>query len=116
MKVINDRFERVLICLISNSKRGYNRRRILKLINSHPSNANQIACELKLHYKTVLHHPKVLSNYKLVMTYNMESYGAVYFLTPIMEKNYYYLFLEIFSELGKKEKNYTSPSRKDLNV
>jgi effector-binding domain-containing protein len=51
------------------------------------------------------------------MTYNMESYGAVYFLTSIMEKNYYYyLFLEIFSELGKKEKNYTSPSRKDLNV
>ena len=54
------------------------------------------------------------------MTYNMESYGAVYFLTPIMEKNYYNLFLEIFSELGKKErkkeKNYTSPSRKDLNV
>lgn len=49
----------------------------------------------------------------------MESYGAVYFLTPIMEKNYYNLFLEIFSELGKKEKkekNYTSPSRKDLNV
>jgi hypothetical protein len=50
------------------------------------------------------------------MTYNMGSYGAVYFLTSITEKNYYYLFLEIFSELGKKEKNYTSPSRKDLNV
>jgi hypothetical protein len=44
------------------------------------------------------------------MTYNMESYGAVYFLTPIMEKDYYNLFLEIFSELGKKERK----ERKEL--
>ena len=40
----------------------------------------------------------------------MESYGAVYFLTPIMEKDYYNLFLEIFSELGKKERK----ERKEL--
>ncbi|HZD83186.1 MAG TPA: hypothetical protein VE076_09940 [Nitrososphaeraceae archaeon] len=55
------------------------------------------------------------------MTYNMESYGAVYFLTPIMEKNYIIIyswkyFLNWERKKEKKEKNYTSPSRKDLNV
>jgi CheY-like chemotaxis protein len=49
------RFKGVLFYLISDSKGGHNRARILELIKSHPANANQIACELKLHYKTVLH-------------------------------------------------------------
>jgi CheY-like chemotaxis protein len=95
------RFKGVLFYLISNSKGGHNRARILQLIKSHPANANQIACELKLHYKTVLHHLQVLLNYKLItMHSNNEPYGVVYFLTPIMEKNYY-LFLEMASGLDK---------------
>jgi CheY-like chemotaxis protein len=93
------RFKGVLFYLISNSKGGHNRARILQLIKSHPANANQIACELKLHYKTVLHHLQVLLNYKLIVMHsNNEPYGVVYFLTPRMEKNYY-LFLEMISGL-----------------
>jgi CheY-like chemotaxis protein len=97
----NIRFKGVLFYLISNSKGGYNRARILQLIKSHPANANQIACELKLHYKTVLHHLQVLLNYDLIIMHNNnEPYGVVYLLTPRMEKNYY-LFLEMISGLDK---------------
>lgn len=98
VKVHNIGFKRVLFYLIGNSKGGYNRARILKLINFHPANANQIACELKLHYRTVVHHLEVLSKYKLIIKDNKQSYGAVYFLTPLMEKNYH-LFLDMSPEL-----------------
>ena len=103
------RFKGILFYLISNSRGGHNRARILQLIKSHPANANQIACELKLHYKTVLHHLQVLLNYKLIVMHsNNEPYGVVYFLTPIMENNYY-LFLEMISGMDEIIKtNYPS--------
>jgi CheY-like chemotaxis protein len=110
-------FKRLLYYLIGNSKGGRNRARILQSINFHPANANQITSELKLHYKTVLYHLEVLSNYKLIITDNKESYGAVYFLAPIMEKNYY-LFLEILSELDKSRtsKLYNSSMENSLSL
>jgi DNA-binding transcriptional ArsR family regulator len=61
---------------------GVNRAKILDLISSRPSNPNQIASELKLDYKTIVHHLDVLSKNGLNITYNKESYGAIYFLTP----------------------------------
>ena len=74
--------------LIGSTKGGVNRAKILEFVNTRPANANQIATELKLDYKTVLHHLKVLSENGLIITDNKESYGATYFLTPLMEKNY----------------------------
>ncbi len=97
-QVHNIGFKRALFYLIGNSKGRYNRSRILELINFHPANANQIACELKLHYRTIVHHLEVLSKYKLIIKDNKQSYGAVYFLTPLMEKNYH-LFLDMSPEL-----------------
>jgi DNA-binding transcriptional ArsR family regulator len=85
---IDPRFKRVLWYLIGSTKGGVNRAKILEFINSKPANANQIATELKLDYKTVLHHLKVLSENGLIITDNKDSYGATYFLTPLMEKNY----------------------------
>ena len=95
------RFKRLLWYLIGSTKGGSNRARILKLINSHPSNANQISSELKLDYKTVIHHLEVLLKNGLVITDNRESYGATYFLTPLLEKNYE-SFKEILAKIGKK--------------
>jgi len=74
--------------LIGSTKGGVNRAKILEFLNTRPANTNQIATELKLDYKTVLHHLKVLSENGLIITDNKESYGATYFLTPLMEKNY----------------------------
>jgi DNA-binding transcriptional ArsR family regulator len=68
------------------------------MINLKPANAHQIAKELNLDYKTVLHHLKVLTNNGLVITDKEDSYGAAYFLTPLMENNYQ-SFIEILSRI-----------------
>ena len=82
------RFGRLLWYLVRSTRGGLNRLKILELISSNPSNANQIAFQLKLDYKTVVHHLEVLTNNGLVLTDNRELYGATYFLTPLMETNY----------------------------
>jgi DNA-binding transcriptional ArsR family regulator len=95
------RFKRVLWYLIGSTKGGINRARIIDVLNGQPSNANQIATDLKLDYKTVIHHLKALSDNGLIITENKESYGATYFLTPLMEKNFE-SFREILVKIGKK--------------
>jgi DNA-binding transcriptional ArsR family regulator len=81
---IDPRFKRLLWYLIGSTRGGINRARILELINSHPAKANQIAQELNLDDKTVIHHLDVLTQNGLVITDNKDKYGATYFLTPIM--------------------------------
>lgn len=98
---LDPRFKRVLWYLIASSRGGINRAKIIDLLNSRPANANQIASELKLDYKTVLHHLKVLTENGMIITENKETYGATYFLTPMMEKNYP-SFQEILAKIGKK--------------
>jgi DNA-binding transcriptional ArsR family regulator len=98
---IDPRFKRVLWYLIGSTKGGVNRAKILELINSRPANANQISGELSLDYKTVVHHLRVLSENGLVITENKDSYGATYFLTPLMEKNIS-PFREILARIGTK--------------
>jgi DNA-binding transcriptional ArsR family regulator len=95
------RFKRVLWYIIGSTKGRANRARILELINSHPANPNQISSELKLDYKTIIHHLSVLAENGLIITDNKESYGATYFLTPLMEKNYD-SFVEILAKIGIK--------------
>ena len=98
---LDPRFRRVLWYLIGSTKGGVNRAKILQLINSRPANANQIAEGLSLDYKTVVHHLRVLSDNGLVVTDNKDSYGATYFLTPLMEKNIL-SFREILARIGQK--------------
>jgi DNA-binding transcriptional ArsR family regulator len=88
----------VLWYLIASTRGGINRAKILEMINLKPANAHQIAKELNLDYKTVLHHLKVLTNNGLVITDKEDSYGAAYFLTPLMENNYQ-SFIEILSRI-----------------
>ncbi len=98
---VDPRFKRLLWYLIASTRGGINRARILELISSHPANANKIAQELSLDYKTIIHHLDVLSKNGLVITDNEDMYGATYFLTPLMEKNYD-SFMEILVKFGKK--------------
>ena len=98
---VDPHFKRLLWYLVASTRGGFNRARIIELINSHPANANQIAQELKLDYKTVVHHLDVLSQNGLVITDYKDKYGATYFLTPLMENNYQ-SFTEILVKFGKK--------------
>ncbi|MGA7140935.1 MAG: winged helix-turn-helix domain-containing protein [Nitrososphaeraceae archaeon] len=93
------RFKRLLWYLIGTTKGGVTRARILEMLNFRPSNTNQIASELRLDYKTVVHHLEILSKNGLVITDNRDEYGATFFLTSLMEKNYS-AFQEILSKIS----------------
>ena len=94
-------FKRTLWYLIGSTKGGVNRAKILEVIKSQPANANQLASILHVDYKTIIHHLRVLSESSLIITDNKELYGATYFLTPLMEKNYESL-KGILEKIGKK--------------
>ena len=96
------RFKRILWYLIASTRGGTNRAKILGLLNSNPANPNQIATQLQIDYKTAIHHLKVLSENGLVITDKLDSYGATYFLTPLMEKNYP-TFQALLSKIRKNE-------------
>jgi DNA-binding transcriptional ArsR family regulator len=100
-KPIDPRFKRLLWYMIGSARGGINRARIIDFLTDNPSNANQLSNQLKLDYKTVIHHLNVLKKNSLVITDNEESYGATYFISPLMEKNYP-AFVEIMDRIGKK--------------
>jgi DNA-binding transcriptional ArsR family regulator len=100
-KPVDPRFKRLLWSMIVSTRGGINRAKIINFLTESPSNANQVSIQLKLDYKTVIHHLNVLKKNSLVITDNEESYGATYFISPLMEKNYP-AFEEIMDRIGKK--------------
>ncbi len=98
---IDPHFKRIVWHLISSTRGGANRAKILHALTENPSNANQISTLLKLDYRTITHHLDVLKKNGLIVTENEDSYGATYFTSPIMEKNYFVLD-EIMDKIGKK--------------
>ena len=100
-KPVDPRFKRLLWYLIASTRGGVNRARIINFLSENPSNANQLSIQLKLDYKTIIHHLDVLKKNSLIVTDNEESYGATYFISPIIEKNYS-AFKEIMATIGKK--------------
>lgn len=100
-KHVDPQFKRIVWHLICSTRGGVNRAKILHVLIENPSNANQISTQLKLDYKTITHHIDVLKKNGLIITENEDSYGATYFTSPIMEKNYFVLD-EIMDKIGKK--------------
>lgn len=92
--------KKLLWWLIAGSKGGINRARIVDALHSRPYNANQLAELLELDYKTVRHHLKVLEKNSIIISRG-DNYGAIYFLTSIMEENYG-IFEQIWSQIGHK--------------
>ncbi|MEF8874862.1 MAG: winged helix-turn-helix domain-containing protein [Candidatus Thermoplasmatota archaeon] len=76
--------KKVLWWLIAGTRGGKNRLRIIKTIREEPMNANQLAKELDLDYKTIKHHLELLEDNGVVTTMG-EGYGKTYFLTDQME-------------------------------
>ena len=87
--------------LIAGTKGGATRGRIISLLSDNPSNANKIAEILKLDYKTIRHHLKVLEKNNVIVAVNKGNYGAVYFLSEFMESNIK-IFDAIWAQFGKK--------------
>jgi len=86
--------------LIAGTRGGPTRAKIIEALKESPQNANQLATLLKMDYKTMRHHLEVLEKNKIITSIG-DRYGATYFLSQIMEDNYF-LFEEIVNKIGKK--------------
>jgi DNA-binding transcriptional ArsR family regulator len=86
--------------LIAGTRGGPTRAKIIETLKETPQNANQLANQLNMDYRTIRHHLKVLEKNKIITTVG-EGYGITYFLSPAMEENYV-LFEEIMKKMWKK--------------
>jgi DNA-binding transcriptional ArsR family regulator len=86
--------------LIAGTRGGPTRAKIIDSLKETPQNANQLATTLKMDYKTMRHHIEVLEKNRIITSVG-DRYASTYFLSPIMEDNYF-LFEEIVKKIGKK--------------
>lgn len=88
--------KRLLWFLFVGSKGGLNRIRVVSAIKEKPLNANQLANQLKLDYKAIQHHVRLLEKNNLVTKVG-DRYGATYFISTFLEVN-----LDAFNEIVTK--------------
>ena len=98
---IDPAFKRVLMYLLVGTKGGFNRVQIIRALKDQPMNANKLGEKLKLDYKTIQHHLKILQENNILVTSSAGSYGAMYFLTPYVEKHIAVLE-EIWARFGQR--------------
>jgi DNA-binding transcriptional ArsR family regulator len=79
--------EAVLWYVLTGTRGGSNRVRILQALDERPRNANQLAQDLDLDYKTVRHHLEVLTDNDVV-TKSGDGYGAVYIPSDRARRNW----------------------------
>ncbi|MFB6109022.1 MAG: ArsR/SmtB family transcription factor [Haloplanus sp.] len=77
----------VLRNVLAGTRGGSNRVRILQALDRQPRNANQLATELALDYKTIRHHLDVMVD-NGVLTVSGDEYGAVYHPTDRTRKHW----------------------------
>src|SRR5712692_6423077 len=92
--------KRLLWYLLGGTRGGPTRAEILKILRERPLNANQLAEAMRVDYKTIQHHLRVLEENGLVSPSEKGAYGAMIFLTPKMEEALPFLE-EIWSKIGR---------------
>ena len=93
---------RLLWYLLSGSKGGENRVKIINLLQENPLNINRMAEVLNLDYKAVQHHVDVLEKNNLISRMG-EKYGIMYFVSNYLESNID-TYKEIVSKISKSKK------------
>ncbi|WP_135363059.1 ArsR/SmtB family transcription factor [Halosimplex halophilum] len=79
--------EGILWYVLTGTRGGRNRIRILQAVDERPRNANQLAEDLELDYKTVRHHLDVLVDNDIVDK-SGDDYGAVYLPSDRVRANW----------------------------
>ncbi len=88
--------KRLLWFVFAGSRGGFNRLRLVRTIKEKPLNANQLAKELKLDYKAIQHHVKVLEKNNIITKVG-EKYNVTYFISTFLEVN-----MDTFNEIAEK--------------
>ncbi|MFY9300298.1 MAG: winged helix-turn-helix domain-containing protein [Candidatus Nitrosotenuis sp.] len=88
--------KRLLWFVFAGSRGGMNRLKLVSAIKQTPLNANQLAKELSLDYKAILHHLGVLEKNNIVTKIG-EKYNVTYFISNFLEAN-----MDSFSEIVNK--------------
>ncbi len=103
--------EAVLWYVLTGTRGGPNRVRILRTLDERPRNANRLAEDLDLDYKTVRHHLDVLVD-NGVVTSSGDDYGAVY--VPSGQARAHWDVVEaIFGEVADESEERTPPEGAD---
>jgi len=92
---------RIIWWTFTGSRGGPNRARLIVAIKEKPMNANQLATQLGMDYKTVRHHLNVLYKNHLLIGVG-EGYGTMYFISPELEQDYDE-FLRIWEKMGQEQ-------------
>jgi len=87
--------------LLVGTRGGETRVRVLLALKHRPMNAHQLALLLKLDYKTIQHHIRVMLDNNVITAIKKGSYGSVYFVSPEME-TLWNDFRSIWVQFGKK--------------
>lgn len=95
--------KRLFHWMIAGTAGGVNRGRILQALIEKPRNANALANDLHLDYKTIQHHLKMLKKNQLILTQG-SGYGVVYFPSGIVEENIED-FYSVWNKIGKNDLN-----------
>lgn len=93
--------KRLLWFVFAGSKGGPNRLRLVKVIKEKPLNANQLARELGLDYKAILHHVGVLQKNNIIARIG-EKYNVTFFISNFLEANME-SFEQIAAEMEKSK-------------
>jgi len=88
--------EKALWYLLTATRGGENRVRLIRALSERPKNANRLAEELDVSYKTVRHHLDMLEEHGIVEPGDND-YGRLYFLTDQFETN-----RETFEEITER--------------
>jgi len=95
--------KRLLWWLIAGTKGGRTRAIIIKALKEMPRNANQLASDLGMDYKTVRHHLGILLKNRIVSSAG-NGYGMMYFVSNELNEQYSVLE-EIWKKIGKSKKS-----------
>lgn len=76
----------ILLYLLTATRGGPMRTRIVHVLKEKPMNAHQLTRQLKVDYKTVQHHLTMLVDNNVLVVMKKGSYGAVYLLSPETEQ------------------------------
>lgn len=84
--------------LFAGSRGGINRMSIIELLIEQPYNINQLADIIKIDYKAIQHHIRILEKNNLIIKEG-EKYGILYFISNYLEIN-----MEAFLQVKEKMK------------